>query len=427
MAPRLPERYELRIRLGRDIDIVEWLATDTSLDRPVLVRILDPGAGDKRKKEFVEATRAAAAAHHVGLSEVYALGSEENPYAVVEWHGGVSVADRLRAGETLTVAEFLSIGPRLASGLAALHGSGGVHGGIDTAAIGFSGGQPAKLGAFGRHARDFSPRADTASLAAALRVSVTGSDISGIRPSQVAEGLPQAADGILHDAERGTMTASVLAGSLRALRVPEEARSRSTWSWKWTGITVALVAAALIISAAGVAIEVDPKSPFLYPAVPQEEATPTPIVGSPHPADPSDSLVAEAVGYDPTGEAFPNQDELALVLDESRTTAWRSDSYAQPLRTTKPGLGIAFTVTEQPRFMEVVATQGTGFEVLWADRRLEDVADWQRVYSGTALAGPSTVRLPDRSGGVWMLWITDLPLRATSRFFTDVYSVKFLP
>jgi hypothetical protein len=42
MPPPVSDRYRLEMRLGKDDDIEEWLATDTSLERPVLIRSLGP-------------------------------------------------------------------------------------------------------------------------------------------------------------------------------------------------------------------------------------------------------------------------------------------------------------------------------------------------------------------------------------------------
>ncbi len=52
MPPRLPDRYSLNVRLGRDRDIEEWLATDEQLDRPVLIRFLPPDASPERIEAF---------------------------------------------------------------------------------------------------------------------------------------------------------------------------------------------------------------------------------------------------------------------------------------------------------------------------------------------------------------------------------------
>ena len=62
MPAAIPDRFKLEMRLGRDGDIEEWLATDTSLDRPVLVRSLGPESDSDRRSEFVDRVSAAAKA-----------------------------------------------------------------------------------------------------------------------------------------------------------------------------------------------------------------------------------------------------------------------------------------------------------------------------------------------------------------------------
>ncbi|MGH8928932.1 MAG: serine/threonine protein kinase, partial [Acidimicrobiia bacterium] len=71
MPPPLPDRYRLEVRLGRDQDIEEWLATDLNLDRPVLIRMLGPDASPKRREEFLSTVRAAAAVIHPHLEPIY--------------------------------------------------------------------------------------------------------------------------------------------------------------------------------------------------------------------------------------------------------------------------------------------------------------------------------------------------------------------
>ena len=50
MPPPVSDRYRLEMRLGRDDDIEEWLATDTSLERPVLIRSLGPESSQERRE-----------------------------------------------------------------------------------------------------------------------------------------------------------------------------------------------------------------------------------------------------------------------------------------------------------------------------------------------------------------------------------------
>ena len=134
---------------------------------------------------------------HVHLAGVYevAESSGGGAHAAIEWNGGVSIADRLAAGETLPVSEFLPNAAGLAEGLAELHSAGVVHGAIDPGAIVFSAAHPAKLSSYGRIAGCRIGRgSDTAALARALRIAVTGSSSPAIRPSHLVEGLPSSVD-----------------------------------------------------------------------------------------------------------------------------------------------------------------------------------------------------------------------------------------
>ncbi|HZJ48787.1 MAG TPA: serine/threonine protein kinase, partial [Acidimicrobiia bacterium] len=71
MPPPLPDRYRLEQRLGRDGDVEGWLATDTSLDRPVLIRVLGPETTLQRREQFVTSLQGASAVSHTHLANVY--------------------------------------------------------------------------------------------------------------------------------------------------------------------------------------------------------------------------------------------------------------------------------------------------------------------------------------------------------------------
>ena len=92
MAAKLPDRYQLEIRLGRDGDIEEWLANDSTLDRPVLVRLLGPEVGPARREEFLADVKALAGVGHPHLVEIYAAGTDgASTWMVGEWTGGVTI------------------------------------------------------------------------------------------------------------------------------------------------------------------------------------------------------------------------------------------------------------------------------------------------------------------------------------------------
>ena len=109
MPAPIPDRFDLEMRLGRDGDIEEWLATDTSLDRPVLVRSLGPETTSARRREFVASVRAAAKVSHSHLARVFAVSEVVGgAYSVSEWTGGSTDADRLAAGQPIELQDFFA-------------------------------------------------------------------------------------------------------------------------------------------------------------------------------------------------------------------------------------------------------------------------------------------------------------------------------
>ena len=430
VAPRLPKRYATQVRLGRDHDVEEWLATDTALDRPVLVRMLDDESPRIRRASFIAEVRGAAKSHHAHLTEVYAVGTEDDPYTIVEWHGGVSIADRLKAGDPFPVAEFLPNAAGLADGLATLHETGAVHGSIDPSAVGFAAAHPAKLAAFGRHSPAGSMARDTRDLAATLRIAVTGNDVPGVRPSQVAEGLPPAVDAVLASGEAGELDAKGLAAGLRAIPYQPVERATGRWSWRWLVVIGVLLLAAFLVAVAGRAIDVDPDSPFLFPAAPAPTSPPTttttsaalPTVTSP---DGGRRLSVTVAVYDPEGDGTERDSEAANAIDGDPSTGWRTERYFSPLPALKGGVGLTFTVGGTPDLVEILASEGTTYEVKWADEIPGIVSGWQSVAAGSTIDGTNTIDLPERQGGTWLLWLTDLPEVDTDEFRAVVNEVTF--
>lgn len=431
MPPPLPDRYRLNVRLGRDGDVDEWLATDENLERPVLIRALGPEAPPQRSAAFTASVRAAASVGHPHLQKVYAAsdaGGGTVAYSVSEWDGAVSAADRLRAGETLPVEEFLPNASGLAAALAEFHSTGTVHGAIDTSAIHFSAAHPAKLGGFGRTHRRRDAAEDTADLAAALREAITGSPNPAVKPSHVAEGLPPAVDEALDDAETGRLDAGGLAAALRAIPYAPPESPEPTWDWRPSLVFALVAAAAIFIAAVGLAVNLDPESAFLFPASPAENPsattpTPTPI---PQPND-GPAFDATAAAYDPLGDGAEDDEQVNATVDTDSRTVWETEAYPEPLEELKDGVGLVFLVAGDPSAMEVTATPGTRYMVGWSQSVPQAVSEWTDVGSGTTLAGASHIQLPVRSGGTWLLWLTHLPQTDEGTFRSAVSGVRFLP
>ncbi len=426
------------MRLGRDGDIEEWLANDSALDRPVLSRVLDPAADVERRYGFAAAVRAAAAVSHNHLARVYEVDADGSVFAVIEWNGGVSIADRLRAGDTIPVNEFLPNAAGLAEGLAALHEAGVVHGAIDPAAIHFSAAHPAKLTAYGRPDPARESEADTRALAVSLRQALTGTAIADLRPSQVVEGLPRSVDDALDGAERGVLSAGQLATSLRAAPYTPEATTEGGWSWGWVVPAIGLLVVALVIALAGQTIDVDPDSPFLFPATPQEIPSTTAATApqtddtasppSPTAPPPAVTPAVSATSYDPFGDnRVERENDIPFLLDGDPATSWRTERYFDPLPLIKAGVGVLFTVDPTPASMTVTGTPGTAYEIGWSASLPPVDTAWETVSAGTLVGGTATLPLPSKDGGGWVLWLTDLPQQAPEEYFAEIAEVTFAP
>lgn len=222
MPTAIPDRFRLEMRLGRDDDVEEWLATDTSLDRPVLVRTLGPESSPSRRKQFVETVGAIASVTHPNLARVFAVGEVPGGcYAILEYAGGSTLADHLNAGRGIDLAEFLPNAAGLAGAVAALHQAGLAHGAIDPSAVTYSLNHPAKLGAFGRIPRT-DMTGDVIALGRTLEMALTVSPPGGPPPSERIDGLSPVIDGILRGAQRGEYTAADMEKAFTAAPTPRE-------------------------------------------------------------------------------------------------------------------------------------------------------------------------------------------------------------
>ena len=440
MAPNIPARYQPQVRLGRDGDIEEWLATDTALDRPVLVRLLATDASPNRKNSFLIASRGAAAVVHSHLTQIYDVEHHgATPHAILEWTGGVTIQDRLQAGEVIPSKEFLANAAGLAEGLAALHASGQTHSAIDTSAIHFSPSHPAKLGSFGRIPRASEPDMDTVALASALRAAVTGSYEPLVRPSQVVNGIPSGVDTALAAAESGEIDAASLAAMLH--NIPEQSTPTPSdgWSWGWVAPAAFLLVTALLVSIIGLSIGATSNRPFLFPATPldaQTRPTTTPATITegeemfspptiPDVSLPEDLRATPAV-YDPHGGGKERDDDLPNLVDGNATTTWRTERYFSPLSVLgKPGVGITFNVSGSPSGIEFTASPGTRFRIRWASSIPSNPSAWEEIASGTALGTAIELQLPPRKGGVWLIWLVDLPEQGADEYFAEIGDVTF--
>ncbi|MCB1246379.1 MAG: hypothetical protein KDB69_03855 [Acidimicrobiia bacterium] len=426
MPPRLPERYRLNIRLGSDGDIEEWLAQDESLDRPVLIRYLAPEASHDRHASFLVGVRAAAALTELHLQKVFAAGeTAASAYSVSEWDGGVTIADRIRAGEGLPAHEFLPNASGLCLALSRFHAAGGIHGAIDTGAVHFSAAHPAKIGAFGREPRWGNAAADTQALAEVIRAALTGSDDASIMPSDVLDGVPPSVDDSLRAAIDGEIDAAALAAQLEADQPTASVTERAPRPWRTLVVFGCIAALICLLAAVGLAADFDPDSPFLYPVTgdrnPTTPSTPV-VVERP---GPTDAIPATARVYDPLGDGTESDDDVANVTDGDIATAWRTEAYSQPIREFKDGVGLVFDVAGTPGAVTIRGSADTTFMIGWAASEPEDPSAWEHIARGTLISADVRVTVPVRGGGLWRLWLIDLPARPDGSYQAVINEVTF--
>jgi len=428
MPPAIPDRYRLEVRLGRDDDLEEWLATDTSLDRPVLIRSLGPESSRGRRATFVASVSGAAKAAHPHLARVYSVSEVEGgAYSVSEWTGGATMADRVEATRPIELPDFLPNATGLADALAALHDQEVAHGAIDLGAISYSASHAAKLGAFGRVPRN-DIEGDVRALAASLEIALTGSPPGGPPPSERIDGVPRALDFVLRSGQSGGYTAAGLREALGAAPTPREPQPQS----RATSLRLLLAAVGLVVIAGGLValgrVVSGGGPPILPPRATQATTLPTTVPQTAPATLPGSVGILEARSYDPYGEGGENDDLIPNLVDGDSRTAWQTERYQSPIGSLKPGVGVVFTVTGSPSRVELVGlSEGTEFEIYWSGQFADDLEGWGRIAGGASPPGATSVGLPRRDSGFWLLWLTELPEQPDGSRVAILSEVRFRP
>jgi hypothetical protein len=152
-------------------------------------------------------------------------------------------------------------------------------------------------------------------------------------------------------------------------------------------------------------------------------STTTPIAVD-EPED-TDTLSAVAGVYDPLGDGTESDDEVDNVTDGSPSTSWKTEAYSLPIREIKDGVGLVFDVEGTPGTVFIRGSADTTFLLGWADAVPEDPEAWEHIARGTLLASEVQFQLPVRGGGVWRLWLIDLPERADGSYQAVINEVRF--
>jgi serine/threonine protein kinase len=410
----LPTRYSLEVRVGNDEDIEEWLATDADLDRPVLIRMLGPESTMTRRAEFLEAVRGAAGTTHPNVAQVFAaIEINEGVYSISEWPGGIRLSDRTAADLTLDPRAATANAEGLARALAALHETGQSHGALDASSIFYGPGRPAKLGAFGRQRR---PLSDVVALAGTIDQALTGRPAGSVPPSEVVDGVSPSFDRALSLAFNGESSASQFAEALASVPTP---KSRSAGEppvvTPWIRLVLTLLGVATVLILLGSSLRSEPASvPDGNSGTIPPLASSTTLAASEqqptNPTLPAQVRLLSIVSIDPLGDGQEHPENNANLFDRNTATAWKTELYRDPLPLIKGGIGLVIEVSGTPSELIVHSDSiGTQFELYWAQANSSSLTDWNLVSREVIGDTPDNTALPRRTGGFWLIWLTDLP------------------
>src|SRR5580704_1552320 len=160
MKRRLIEHYEVVRKLGAGGSGVVYLANDTLLMRPVVLKILKRGALsiEQMRSTVLREARLASAIEHPNVCAIYEVGdSEDEAYIVMQYVPGDSL-DKIIANGPASVQLGLSVGIQIADGLSAAHRLGIFHRDLKPGNVMLTDGGVVKILDFGLPGESRSPR-----------------------------------------------------------------------------------------------------------------------------------------------------------------------------------------------------------------------------------------------------------------------------
>src|SRR5579875_682184 len=148
---RVIEHYELVRKLGAGGSGIVYLANDTQLMRPVVLKVLKRGALtlEQMRSTVLREARMACAIEHPNVCAIYEVGEEgEEAFIVMQYVPGQSL-DKLIARGPASLQLVLSVGIQIADGLSAAHSLGIFHRDLKPANVMLTDGGLAKILDFG--------------------------------------------------------------------------------------------------------------------------------------------------------------------------------------------------------------------------------------------------------------------------------------
>ena len=122
-------RYEIRSHIGAGGMGEVYLATDTTLDRVVALKILpsEIASDQQRMQRFVQEAKSASSLNHPNILTIFEIGETNGAHFIAtEFIDGVTLRQHM-AGRRLKLSEALDIAAQIAAALTAAHTVGIIH------------------------------------------------------------------------------------------------------------------------------------------------------------------------------------------------------------------------------------------------------------------------------------------------------------
>ena len=199
MKRRVIKQYEIIRKIGSGGSGVVFLANDTLLQRPVVLKLLKRGSQTPEQVRVTQLreARLASAIDHPNVCAIYEVGEEEDEaYIVMQYIPGKSL-DKVIAEGPANVQLVLSSGMQIADGLQAAHNLGIFHRDLKPANVMLTDGGLIKILDFGlarqlkREDRDFDPSSPEKPVSPALpgaTYTARGGTIAYMAPEQFVTG-----------------------------------------------------------------------------------------------------------------------------------------------------------------------------------------------------------------------------------------------
>jgi len=133
MTPLVPgatfSHYRIIEQLGQGGQATAYKATDTRLDRPVVIKILLPelSSSENARRRFEREAKLASALDHPNICAIYDIGESDGLFYIVMPFAEGRTLKQVISGQPLEILSALSIAVQVADAIAAAHARGIVH------------------------------------------------------------------------------------------------------------------------------------------------------------------------------------------------------------------------------------------------------------------------------------------------------------